>query len=252
MYEGNVRTSIEIVNGQPSSPRTRTGSSDDAVWLLYGLPPHESYDLFDETDGDAVWYANMFHAYMTENIDDRSLALINHVENGIYTMLDLLHNEVDDPEQYEPSGFPGGMLTVVRFNEEDDTLEYFTIGDTVILLEDVDGNTRRICAADGSRHKPSFSPDNQWCLSFDPNVLSYARYGTIPAEDLQRVLLTTTAVDSTFASTETETPPLQTHLQRSDGNVSSIVSTAEDLYDSSLVPRSNGSDVIAAGLLFVR
>ena len=228
------------------SPRTRVGATDTAVWILHGMPSEDPINLCGHEQGDAVWYAEMFDAYLSESLGREDTPLHEHVRDGVYTMLDLLGEQAASTD-YNGANLPAAMLVCVRVNEEAEQLEYFTIGDTVLLLDN--GETKhRVCAADSAMHKPEFDPEHQRALRFSADVIEYARYGQLDASNVERAIAFTTAVD--FALTAQEAAYDTPAAFLDDGNdVEGLTESAEQYQSDASLPRDANDIAVFEAML---
>lgn len=176
------------------SPLTISSITDGIAWIVHAAPPENGQNALSD-DGDSVWYARTFDEYFSETAAFGSIPLNERVREGVHTTIDLFSSRVDDLDTYASNGFPSAMFASTRWNEDENTFEYFCLGDTVLLFKR-DGDLHRVCASDGSLHDPDYSPNDQWCLSFRPEAIDYARYGTLPADEIDGFHIFTTGLDA--------------------------------------------------------
>lgn len=209
---------------------TIISNTNNAIWIIQSLSPTSESEKFD-----GLSYCDELNSYIEENVSDISIPLNEHIENAVFHMMDLYTKEINDYDELEKA--PGAILTLLRYNEEKDRIEYFSIGDSPLLVKYSDEYVR-ICATDASSYKPDFNPNNQWCLSFNPEALDYSRQGYLAASEVEKFIICTMAFDQTKDSDR----PSNTFHQVNE-NTESVVSSTESNVTQSQLWRQDNKDI---------
>jgi hypothetical protein len=184
----------------PHSPATHTTTTSVGGWILSSATPPAAHHHV-ATDGDGCWYTRLFNEYLTETIGlDRSLPTL--FEEGIEMIGDLYLSQLPADVEFDPAMVPGATVACLRWADPD-TIEYFALGDSTIWVRHTDGRHSRICAVDGSLHDADFDIEHQLCLDIDPELVRYARTGSLPTTDVESILVTSAFVDTAIEQYDT-------------------------------------------------
>ena len=90
---------------------------------------------FSDMHSDAEWYSSTLGNYLKENLDNYSNTLFKTIEDAVYFI----------KKEYEKlangsiiEDFPSSSASIFRINNE--KIEFYTIYDSIILVEDIFGN----------------------------------------------------------------------------------------------------------------
>lgn len=244
--------SATLNGAESNSPLTLSSVTQNAAWIVQGVTPQQDRGRMSD-DGDGVWYSRTANEYLHESINKWDTPLDEIMTECIYTLSDLYATSVEAPMELDPRTLPSAMISCIRYNERTGDIEYFNLGDAVILVEQ-DNNPYRVCATDASLSDPQFTVDDQWRLSFQPEAINYARHGTLSDNEVDNLYLFPTAVDATvevyglYDSTEAFIEEINTK------GVEAVVSEIADSYATlnETVTRSDRPGVRDISLITVR
>lgn len=120
------------------------------AWVLDGTSGWKGRS-FTSAESGGAWYVAKFDEYLANNIHDFSRSLtqivrdaICHLTSELVRIFDEANNSLNDA--IHRSSLPSACVTIIRWNESTGTVEYFTLGDTVIVAKHGE-NVERICEA---------------------------------------------------------------------------------------------------------
>lgn len=184
---------VSSIGNTDTLSNTRVTQTENAVWILCGEAPIEPRQLLNP-DGDEIWYIDTIDAFL--KLESASEPPVQElIEAGIHHVSDLFIEELGE-QDLDVAFFPSAMLSFVRFDLLTAEMEYFCLGDTVVMIE-IEGSLHRVCANDNNTEKPMGA---KWGLSFTPDAVDSARYGTLNLDDVSKVHLFNGAVDRAVAA----------------------------------------------------
>lgn len=190
MSISSLHPTIETAS-MPEAPIT-INSTDSAVWILSAITPPSEPTMLDES-GDENWYVRIIDEYLRETIRSKK-PIPELIRDAIETAGELYATRTPDSFGFEPESLPSAMCSCVRMNSDDNKLEYFSIGDGAIWAQSPE-HSARICASEGSLHRPEYDPNDQWRLSFSPDSVDYARHGRLEQDEYRTIVIGTSALD---------------------------------------------------------
>lgn len=210
--------------------KTIVSETHNSIWVV------QSLQQIQEDNSNNLSYLNKLNDYIKQNISNTDTTLREHMKNAVFHMMDTFSDEIEDKDL---DNAPGAVLTLLRYNEREQNIEYFSIGDIPLLIEH-EKKTTRICATDASSYKPDFNPDDQWCLSFNPDAIDYARVGCLSLDDVDRFSIFTMAFDQTLQSKN----PSESSAMISDGSVESIFESVTSNIERHQLWRQDNTDSV--------
>jgi len=221
--------SVLDTGGYPNEDRLTV--LDQAAWVIDGTSGFGERELLDHPEGDGSWFVETVEAYLRDHVyDDISLeeivaGAIDHVATALVEEVDVEPSVSLDPPHVDDavsmSEIPASTIALVRWDE--DELEYYTLGDSSVLLRTgtgvehhiegriqefddyLKGIVTNLVASDDSLEwserfeelRPYIQETRQyrevpggfWCLGINPVSAKQGVDGAIPLEDVKDVYL---------------------------------------------------------------
>jgi hypothetical protein len=122
---------------------------DSAAWVLDGTSGFSDRSITSHPESDGVWFVETVDAFLREHVhDDESLeeiiaGAIEHTAHALVKEIDidptisLSPPGVEDAAKIEE--MPAATIALVRWDDEKDTLEYYSLGDSAVLVQTTTG-----------------------------------------------------------------------------------------------------------------
>lgn len=125
--------------------------TESCAWVLDGTSGTHKRNLTGHEQSDGRWYVEIIDEYLQQEISDTSREIDAIVREAIEYATIEFENAIEEhtPEVAETTTpgeavgvqeIPGAALTIIRWT--DDSVEFFSLGDTVVLFNTDDGVTR--------------------------------------------------------------------------------------------------------------
>ena len=111
---------------------------ENFAWVIDGATGLNGRNFIDEKS-DARWFVKKWNDFLIENIMEKDVELEDMVREGIGLIKDEYFSNIgpEYKDDLEPIDFPSSTIAIIRFM--DNILEYFVLGDCMIVIGKEDG-----------------------------------------------------------------------------------------------------------------